>query len=177
MFRPLCHNRRSAVSRLPRYTTGLSTPVPTIIARAALVSSMQRRSTASGSKSPRPAARKGTVDTSSQSHTHSETSGHSHSHSHSHSHEDGHSHSHGIFSAHHHDHSEGAEQLITALSSGKLDRGTRVTLLGLGSNVVLTAGKGLAGLWMNSASLLAEAGHSLSDLLGVRLPSILLRVK
>ena len=42
-----------------------------------------------------------------------------------------------------------------------------MTLLGLGSNVVLTAGKGLAGLWMNSASLLAEAGHSLSDLLGV----------
>jgi Co/Zn/Cd efflux system component len=88
-------------------------------------------------------------------------------HSHTHSQEDGHTHSHGIFSTHHHDHSEGAEQLITALSSGKLDRGTKVTLLGLGSNVVLTAGKGLAGLWMNSASLLAEAGHSLSDLLGV----------
>ena len=173
MFRPLCYNQRSAVSRLPRLTTRLSTPVPTIVARAAFVSHMQRRSAACGSKSPTPAARKGTVDTSSQSHTHSERSGHSHSHSH----EDGHSHSHGIFSAHHHDHSEGAEQLITALSSGKLDRGTRVTLLGLGSNVVLTAGKGLAGLWMNSASLLAEAGHSLSDLLGVRLPSILLRVK
>lgn len=78
-----------------------------------------------------------------------------------------HEHKHGIFSTHHHDHSEGAEQLITALSSGRLDRGTKVTLLGLGSNVVLTAGKGLAGIWMNSASLLAEAGHSLSDLLGV----------
>lgn len=38
---------------------------------------------------------------------------------------------------------------------------------GLGSNVGLTVSKGLAGIWMNSASLLAEAGHSLSDLLGV----------
>lgn len=38
---------------------------------------------------------------------------------------------------------------------------------GLGSNVALTISKGLAGLWFNSASLLAEAGHSLSDLLGV----------
>ena len=103
-------------------------------------------------------------------HTHSEPPDHPHaasSHSHSHSADDGHSHSHGIFSTHHHDHTEGAEQLITALRSGRLDRGTKVTLLGLGSNVVLTAGKGLAGLWMNSASLLAEAGHSLSDLLGV----------
>lgn len=39
--------------------------------------------------------------------------------------------------------------------------------VGLASNVGLTISKGLAGLWMNSASLLAEAGHSLSDLLGV----------
>lgn len=92
-------------------------------------------------------------------HTHT-----SHNHSHSHDGHD-HGHSHSIFSTHTHDHSEGAEQLISALSSGRLDRGTRITLLGLASNVALTAGKGLAGLWMNSASLLAEAGHSLSDLL------------
>ena len=109
-----------------------------------------------------------------------------HSHNHSHSHGDGHDHdhSHGIFHTHAHDHSEGAEQLIKAISAGKLDRGTKITLLGmsigpypwcrnlrliigLGSNVALTISKGLAGLWMNSASLLAEAGHSLSDLLGV----------
>ena len=41
------------------------------------------------------------------------------------------------------------------------------TLVGLASNVGLTATKGVAGIYMNSASLLAEAGHSLSDLLGV----------
>lgn len=40
-------------------------------------------------------------------------------------------------------------------------------MIGLASNVALTATKGLAGFYMNSASLLAEAGHSLSDLLGV----------
>ncbi|WVW81037.1 hypothetical protein I302_103028 [Kwoniella bestiolae CBS 10118] len=55
---------------------------------------------------------------------------------------------------------------MQAISSGKLDRGTRITLLGLGSNIALTLSKGAAGIWMNSASLLAEAGHSLSDLLG-----------
>lgn len=38
---------------------------------------------------------------------------------------------------------------------------------GLASNVGLTMTKGVAGIYMNSASLLAEAGHSLSDLLGV----------
>jgi hypothetical protein len=38
---------------------------------------------------------------------------------------------------------------------------------GLASNVGLTVTKGVAGIYMNSASLLAEAGHSLSDLLGV----------
>lgn len=41
-------------------------------------------------------------------------------------------------------------------------------MVGLASNVGLTAAKGAAGVMMNSASLLAEAGHSFSDLLGVR---------
>ena len=40
-------------------------------------------------------------------------------------------------------------------------------LIGLGTNVGLTITKGLAGIFMNSAALVAEAGHSLSDLLGV----------
>ncbi|ORX41146.1 cation efflux family-domain-containing protein [Kockovaella imperatae] len=90
------------------------------------------------------------------------------SHAHEHDDHDGHDHHHhhGIFSAHHHDHHEGAEQIMQALESGKIDRGTKITLLGLGTNVGLTITKGLAGLWMNSAALVAEAGHSLSDLLG-----------
>ena len=42
------------------------------------------------------------------------------------------------------------------------DRGSRITVIGLVSNVGLTAAKGAAGWYMNSASLLADAGHSLS---------------
>ncbi|KAG9294153.1 hypothetical protein G9A89_021512 [Geosiphon pyriformis] len=43
--------------------------------------------------------------------------------------------------------------------------GTRITLIGLGANVGLTVSKGIAGWLMNSASLIADAGHSLSDLI------------
>lgn len=42
------------------------------------------------------------------------------------------------------------------------DKGSRVTLIGLFSNIVLTTAKGLAGWYMHSASLLADAGHSMS---------------
>ncbi|KAH9485449.1 putative metal transporter [Psilocybe cubensis] len=72
----------------------------------------------------------------------------------------GHSHSHGEEG-----HSKDAEQIIAALK-GKGDRGSYITLVGLFSNVALTGVKGLAGWYMHSASLLADAGHSLSDLLG-----------
>ncbi|KAF8492330.1 cation efflux family-domain-containing protein [Russula emetica] len=84
-----------------------------------------------------------------------------------------HSHSHGIFGGHSHSHSHGHGHdghdhgggLIETLQSGG-DRGSRVTLVGLGANVLLTSAKGAAGWYMNSAALLADAGHSLSDLLG-----------
>ncbi|KIL66275.1 hypothetical protein M378DRAFT_186084 [Amanita muscaria Koide BX008] len=72
---------------------------------------------------------------------------------HSHSHENGHSHSHG------------GQELIAALS-GSGDRGSQITLVGLYSNILLTSAKGLAGWQLHSASLLADAVHSLSDLLG-----------
>lgn len=110
-----------------------------------------------------PAATTSTTKSAQAAHSHS----HDHSHGHGHGHD--HDHSHGLFHSHPHSHSEGAEQLVEAFKSGNFDKGTKITLLGLASNVALTASKGLAGLWMNSASLLAEAGHSLSDLLGVRL--------
>ncbi|KAJ3287711.1 hypothetical protein HDU79_005481 [Rhizoclosmatium sp. JEL0117] len=42
--------------------------------------------------------------------------------------------------------------------------GTQVTLVGLGSNVALTIGKGIGGVVFGSASLIADAVHSLSDL-------------
>ncbi|KAH8992847.1 mitochondrial iron ion transporter [Lactarius hatsudake] len=75
-----------------------------------------------------------------------------------------HSHSHGIMGGHSHDHDHGGG-LIETLESGG-DRGSRVTLIGLGANILLTSAKGAAGWSMNSAALLADAGHSLSDLLG-----------
>ena len=57
---------------------------------------------------------------------------HDHGAGHGHKHEsEGCDHGHGgIFHTHVHDHSEGAQQLITALSSGRLDKGTKITLLG-----------------------------------------------
>ncbi|KAH6914065.1 mitochondrial iron ion transporter [Coprinopsis sp. MPI-PUGE-AT-0042] len=86
---------------------------------------------------------------------------HDHGHSHEHSHSlFGHSHSHGEEG-----HSHDAEQIVAALK-GSGDRGSRITLIGLFSNIGLTAAKGLAGWYMHSAALLADAGHSLSDLLG-----------
>lgn len=42
------------------------------------------------------------------------------------------------------------------------DRGSQITLVGLFANIGLTGVKGLAGWYMHSASLLADAGHSLS---------------
>jgi len=56
-------------------------------------------------------------------------------------------------------------QLIIVLLG---DRGSYITLVGLFSNIGLTAVKGLAGWYMHSASLLADAGHSMSG--SLRLP-------
>ncbi|KZT26786.1 hypothetical protein NEOLEDRAFT_1062587 [Neolentinus lepideus HHB14362 ss-1] len=93
---------------------------------------------------------------------------HDHEHEHGHEHGEGHHHSHSIFSTHAHsveEREQGAERIMQALQ-GAGDRGSQITLVGLFSNIALTATKGTAGWLMNSASLLAEAGHSLSDLLG-----------
>ncbi|KAI5478001.1 protein of cation efflux protein family, iron transporter [Pseudohyphozyma bogoriensis] len=80
---------------------------------------------------------------------------HLHSHSHSHSHGHGHSHAHG---------EEEATALLSALQ-GSSDPGSRITLVGLGANVGLTVVKGVAGVLLGSAALLADAAHSGSDLL------------
>ncbi|KAK4049876.1 mitochondrial metal transporter [Microbotryomycetes sp. JL221] len=77
----------------------------------------------------------------------------SHSHSHSHSH-GGHSHG-----------PDEAAQLMSALTSKGSDPGSRITIIGLLSNVGLTVTKGIAGWAMGSAALLADAAHSGSDLM------------
>ncbi|CAE7097862.1 unnamed protein product [Rhizoctonia solani] len=78
-----------------------------------------------------------------------------------------HSHSHGVFHSHSHSHAHGGEagEIMRALS-GAGDAGSRITLIGLASNVVLSATKGIAGVYLNSAALVADAAHSLSDLMG-----------
>ncbi|CAH7690369.1 mitochondrial iron ion transporter [Phakopsora pachyrhizi] len=58
---------------------------------------------------------------------------------------------------------EEQEALMRAIS-GSSDKGSRVTLIGLATNIFLTFVKGIAGYLLSSASLLADAGHSLSDL-------------
>lgn len=84
-----------------------------------------------------------------------------------HDHHDEHGHSHGILGGHHHHHDHGspeeADRLIAALK-GKGDRGSNITLLGLLSNILLCISKGFAGVLLNSASLVADAAHSLSDM-------------
>ncbi|KAF8325222.1 uncharacterized protein EI90DRAFT_3146725 [Cantharellus anzutake] len=72
-------------------------------------------------------------------------------------------------------HSHEAEELVTTelntggackIDGGYRDRGTRATMLGFFANLGLTGIKGAAGWYLNSAVLLADAGHSLSDLAG-----------
>ncbi|KAJ6499972.1 mitochondrial iron ion transporter [Mycena vitilis] len=79
-----------------------------------------------------------------------------------------HSHSHSIFSTHTHGpgaSTDTAERLMAAFGPGA-DRGSRITLIGLFANIGLTAIKGVAGYLTHSTALIADAGHSLSDLLG-----------
>ncbi|KAJ7901916.1 mitochondrial iron ion transporter [Mycena olivaceomarginata] len=83
--------------------------------------------------------------------------GHSHS-----------SHSHSLFTPHSHGpgaSTDTAERLMAAFR-GAGDRGSQITLLGLFANIGLLVIKGTAGWMTHSAALIADAGHSLSDLLG-----------
>lgn len=97
---------------------------------------------------------------------------HTHSHRehededpHDHTHE-GHSHSHGgIFHTHSHDHSaqDGQAEAVVKFMRGEgVDRGTKVTILGLLTNVSLTAVKGVAGWCVPPFSYLANAECSYS---------------
>lgn len=73
----------------------------------------------------------------------------------------GHSHSHNGDNGHSH----GTEHIVAALRGDKRDRGSYITLVGLSANIILTAVKGAAGWYLHSASLLADAGHSLSGMI------------
>lgn len=106
--------------------------------------SMQRRrqATNSSTTTTSTATQNGSASPK-HNHTH-----HEHEHEHEHDHE-GHSHSHGgIFHTHSHDHSahDGQAEAVVKFMRGEgVDRGTKVTILGLLTNVGLTAVKGVAG--------------------------------
>ncbi|KAK7057118.1 cation efflux protein [Favolaschia claudopus] len=75
--------------------------------------------------------------------------------------ENDHSHSHSLS----HSHSAFSKRVMAAFS-GAGDRGSQITLVGLFANIGLTGIKGVAGYLTHSTALIADAGHSLSDLLG-----------
>ncbi|KAJ2441764.1 mitochondrial metal transporter [Coemansia sp. RSA 2424] len=78
---------------------------------------------------------------------------------HSHSH----AHSHGLFSAHTHSIEEAASKIDLIEHH---QAGSRITLIGMGANFGMSVAKGLAGVYFHSSALLADAAHSLSDILG-----------
>ncbi|KAF2192668.1 hypothetical protein K469DRAFT_694738 [Zopfia rhizophila CBS 207.26] len=63
--------------------------------------------------------------------------------------------------AHHHHHSHDTSYLI---SSNKKDAGVRITRIGLYVNLGMAIGKGFGGYVFNSQALIADAIHSLTDL-------------
>ncbi|KAJ2657139.1 mitochondrial metal transporter [Coemansia sp. RSA 1200] len=88
---------------------------------------------------------------------HSSTTGTKDNHNHSHSH------SHGLFSVHAHGSEEHASK-IELLEHNKA--GSRITLIGMGANFGMSVAKGLAGVYFHSSALLADAAHSMSDIIG-----------
>ncbi|KAG5421944.1 MMT2 [Candida metapsilosis] len=98
------------------------------------------------------------------SHSHSSASdshhGHSHSHSHSHSHTGP-----GSILHHHHSAHEPNEFLAAGASSIKSNPAVRITWIGLIVNVALAISKGIGGVVFHSQALVADAIHSVSDML------------
>lgn len=97
------------------------------------------------------------------------TSSTSSSHSHSHSDAEGHhTHSHsGSGMLHHHKHSmhEPNELLAADASAIKSNPAVRITWIGLLVNIALAISKGIGGVYFHSQALVADAIHSVSDML------------
>jgi cobalt-zinc-cadmium efflux system protein len=93
-------------------------------------------------------------------HDHSQRDSHDHrpdhSHSDSHDHNRGHGHDHGLGGHHHHHHAPAAGQ-------------GRVFALAVALNVLIVVIQAVYGVLAHSTALLADAGHNLSDVLGLLL--------
>jgi cobalt-zinc-cadmium efflux system protein len=83
-------------------------------------------------------------------HDHGHGHGHGHGHSDGHTHRHGHSHNHGGHGHHH--------------APASFDRAFAI---GIALNLLYVLAEGGAGLWTGSVALLADAGHNLSDVLGL----------
>ena len=92
-----------------------------------------------------------------QDHDHDQGHGHAHA-SHDHAHDHGHVHLHSHAHGHHHAH-----------AIGTAGTGSRAFAIGIALNLAFVGVEGAAGLLANSVALLADAGHNLSDVLGLAL--------
>lgn len=91
-------------------------------------------------------------------HAHDHSHGHEHTHEHSH---DGHDHDHGSCDGHNHGFGFGHQHVHAPASFG------RAFAIGIVLNTVYVIAEALWGVWAHSLSLLADAGHNLSDILGL----------
>ena len=83
-----------------------------------------------------------------------------HDHDHGHGRRQGHGHGH----AHHHGHGHGHGGHGHHHAPASFDRAFAI---GIGLNLLYVLAEGGAGLWTGSVALLADAGHNLSDVLGL----------
>jgi cobalt-zinc-cadmium efflux system protein len=90
---------------------------------------------------------------------HSHHQGHSHDHAHGHDHSDGHSHGHG----HGHSHGHGHHGHSHAPASGH----DSAFAIGIALNLGFVVVEAVYGFIADSVALLADAGHNLSDVLGL----------
>ena len=92
-------------------------------------------------------------------------------HDHAHDHDDhahaGHDHSHGHSHSHGHGHDHGHSHGIGGHHHGPVDTGDWRYAVGLIVNLAFVACEFGAGLWADSTALMADAGHNLSDVLGL----------
>jgi cobalt-zinc-cadmium efflux system protein len=92
----------------------------------------------------------------SAAHDHDHAHGHDHAHDHGHGHSHGHGHGHG---GHHHHHHAPAQADWR-------------WLIGVGLNLAFVTAEVVAGLIGRSTALLADAGHNLSDVLGLTMAGV-----
>lgn len=95
-----------------------------------------------------------------KSHSHEELHSHSHEKEHSHSHDESHSHSHSLFHSHSHSHAPNELLTLGTLSNPAV----RITWIGLAVNVVMAASKAAGGMAFHSQALMADAIHSVLDM-------------